>query len=337
MLSALVRHILVLTVALLSSTVLVPKMSAPRHLYVKLSRLTPPKILFQRLGSIPHRIFLSTGRNAGEMPLPSTPEGGWEATSSADLPDLSGVPESKVYVNFVQYKVKPGKAEEFARGLEAVQYQFYRKQPGCISYVIGLDGTDENIVLGAAVWSTKEDFESLPKRPEDLEKLSAARAPYRDLLDGDFETCETKVTFGKCDNDEGFREDLGWDDVMKSAVTDDPSKVPRNDIFMLQGTMKTQPGKAEQVAKGLELVQAQFYRKQPGCIEYRVGLHASEPDTCVAFVLWSSEEDFSKCPTNPEDLEKLNKARAPFMMMLAGAPEQSMKNRFTKMVFGKLT
>jgi hypothetical protein len=52
--------------------------------------------------------------------------------------------------------------------------------------------------------------------------------------------------------------------------------------------------------------------------------------------LWSSKEDFSKCPSDPEDLEKLNKARAPFMMMLDGPPEQSMKNRFTKVTFGKL-
>lgn len=77
------------------------------------------------------------------------------------------------------------------------------------------------------------------------------------------------------------------------------------------------------MAKGMEVVQGSFYRKQPECIEYRFGLSA-EKNVVIITVLWSSKEDFNACPSDPNDLKRINEARAPLMKMLNGPKEEAM-------------
>lgn len=129
---------------------------------------------------------------------------------------------SNVFCANVQYKVKPGKAQEYTRGMDATQGRFYRQQPGCIAYVFGLDSKDKNMVLGTAIWSSKELFEPLPRNLQDLEKLDAARGPYRAMLENSpresMSVCQSKVTFGKTESDDGVAQDLGWDAIMGSDL-----------------------------------------------------------------------------------------------------------------------
>lgn len=257
------------------------------------------------------------------------------------MPDLDSVPTSKVYCAHVQYKILPGKREEYARGMDATQGTFYRQQPGCIAYLFGLDMHDENVVLGTAIWSSKVLFESLPKDPKDLEKLNAARQPFRDLLDGTYQEAlvvhETKGTYGTTNHDAGFEKDLGWDAIMgEDFKVPDPSQVPTNDLFLLQGTIHVQSGKATEFAKGMEAVQGTFYRSQPGCIEYRIGLDENDENTVLISVIWSSKEDFENNPRDPEDLKNLNKARALFMKMLDGPEQEAMNIRCSSVTFGNV-
>lgn len=198
-------------------------------------------------------------------PTATAPEGGWKsATSTADKLDLSSIPSSDVYLGLVEYKVKPGEAMEFAKGIDATQGQFYRHQPGCLAYVFGISSADKDTVLGTAIWSSKELFYSLPKNPKDLEKLNDARAQYKALVE-DMRIAETNVVFGVGHNKHpepaaGEEQDtFKWDEVMGTyGRRNVVPNIPQSNVYVVHVEMKAQPGKGEEVAKGLEATQGRF-------------------------------------------------------------------------------
>lgn len=201
-------------------------------------------------------------------PTPTAPEGGWQsaAATTADRMDLSSIPSSDVYLGLVEYKVKPGKAMEFAKGIDATQGQFYRHQPGCLAYVFGISSSDKDTVLGSAIWSSKELFYSLPKNPKDLEKLNEGRAPYKTLVE-DMRIAETNVVFGvghsKHPEDAADSAEVHgkfkWDEVMGTyGRRNVVPNIPESNVYVVHVEMKAKPGKGEEVAKGLEATQGRF-------------------------------------------------------------------------------
>ena len=206
---------------------------------------------------------MSTKTSAG--PLPSVPKGGSEAnlSTAGDTPNaLSSVPTSDVYLALVEYKVQPGKAKEFAEGIDATQGCFYRKQPGCLVYMFGLSNQDHDTVLGTAIWTSKALFDSLPKNLRDLEKLNEARAPFKSMVE-DVRIVDTGVTFGighqKHNVKTADEEPEGWDRIMgtygrRSVLP----AVSESNVYMVHVEMKAQPGRGEEVAKGLEATQGRF-------------------------------------------------------------------------------
>jgi len=273
--------------------------------------------------------------------MPTAPAGGWAKTDTASMTsDLSSVPSSDTYLGLVAYKIQHGRAKEFAKGIDATQGKFYRSQPGCIAYMFGLSRQDEDTVLGTAIWSSKDLFESLPKNPKDLEKLNEVRAPFKALVE-DMSIVETSVTFGighqkhATGTTAATSEDkqASFDEIMgtygRRSVL--PAAAPESNVYTVHVEMKAQPGKGEEVAIGLEATQGRFYRTQPGCHAYQFGISASDEDTVVGVAIWSSKELFDSLPKEEKDLEKLNEARAPYMKMIE---DQGIKSRDTTITFG---
>ena len=83
--------------------------------------------------------------------------------------------QSTVYFGCVKVAFQEGSRDECVKGFEATMGKFYRQQPGHILYMFGACAQDPNAVLGFHVWSDRSLFDSLPKDPEDLKKLSASR------------------------------------------------------------------------------------------------------------------------------------------------------------------
>lgn len=212
---------------------------------------------------IHQRNSMSTANIAGAMP--TVPKGGWANTdtdTASTTSDLSSVPSSDTYLGLVAYKIQHGRAKEFAKGIDATQGKFYRSQPGCIAYMFGLSRQDEDTVLGTAIWSSKDLFESLPKNPKDLEKLNLARFPFKALVEN-MSIVETSVTFGighqKHSEATSEAKQASFDEIMgtygRSSVL---PAVPESNVYTVHVEMKTQPGKGEEVARGLEMTQGRF-------------------------------------------------------------------------------
>lgn len=247
------------------------------------------------------------------------------------------IPISKVFLMLVEYKVKPGQALDFCEGMDSTQGRFYRSQPGCIVYTMGVCAENPNVVLGLVIWSSKELFDALPKDPHDLDKLNAARLPYRDMLDGD-EAPATRITMSSLTIDAEKHLPLPvseeaaatWDLTMK-----DVHNPPTNALFMTVAELAVKPGQAVLAAKGLDATTGRFYRHQSECLLYLFGIDDSSSKVLAATV-WSSQEAFYKQPHHADDLVKLEHARAPYCALLDDSIPDTRRARSTKVMVGSI-
>jgi len=249
-----------------------------------------------------------------------------------------------VYVAAGEFSCQPGKALEFAKGIDASMAKFYRSQPGVHVYIAGVTDQDPNVVLLTMVASNKNLFDSLPKSAEDLEKLNAARGPFFGLLAGSPQEArrfgDSKFTVGnniaehlpKAVPDDA---DVGWNDIMGASsdpsfvAADESAETPKNSLFMAVVEYKTKDNKAEAVAKGLDATQGEYYRQFPDCLVY---LHCvKDPNTAMSVMVWTSKEEFEVQPDNPA----LDEVRAPFRAMLDGAYKDAVRIRSSSQIVGE--
>lgn len=169
-------------------------------------------------------------------------------------------------------------------------------------------------------------FNSLPRNTDDLEILDKARElALSRLKGGSFASAATYLltteTFGSVPQQVDDA-DVGvvypsWKSIFGS---DDPNvalsgDIPLTNKYFCFSRLKVQPSKAADCAKGLEATMTSYYRSCPGIHYFNIGI-GKEPDTVLMCCCAESKRAFDSLPSTQEELEQLNVARAPYMMMV---------------------
>jgi hypothetical protein len=136
--------------------------------------------------------------------------------------------------------------------------------------------------------TSKDLFESLPKYPDDQQKLYKARSEAVAAMEGggfatvaSYSICEK--AFGNLDsssvtaNEEINKEDHfpTYDEIFPDGIIND---VPQSNLFLTHGEIRIQKGKAEECARGLEATMGKYYRSFPGVHWYSIGISNEDPN-----------------------------------------------------------
>ena len=109
----------------------------------------------------------SSQNNEGSHVFFKAPEKGWQSLVSEqpktdiDLSCSSAnvVQPSGVFLAHSLYECQPGQAKRVAQIFEATQGRYYRAQPGCLVYAIGLSREDpENQVICTTAWAVSNTW-----------------------------------------------------------------------------------------------------------------------------------------------------------------------------------
>lgn len=241
--------------------------------------------------------------------------------------------ETTVFVSCGQYKTLPGKAHEVARIFDSTQGKYYRAQPGCLHYIHGVALDQEDLAMSISVWTSRDTFFSLPKESSDLDKLNRARSPAYELMQGgSLKTAGTHFmaykSFGppaveapppsaKFPN---FEEVFGEEGPSLDAA--EPQE-----CYVRQSRIRVQPGKLEEVCRGLEATDGAYYRGKEGCVFYAFGVgdpdHFAE-DSVVGTCIFDRKELFDALPLTADETNQLVEARAPIYAMIDGSFDEAL-------------